>query len=900
MLEEVFATGEATWSEDLPLVMHRNLLREENFFTFSYSPIRDDSGAVGGIFCAVTEKTGRVIGEKWFGTCTDIEVQKQIQEALAKSEERYRVLFETMSEGFSMNEIIFDEAGRCCDLRYLEMNSSFERHTGLKRADVVGRTVLELFADSDPRWFETYGEVVTSGVPAHFQVNFGPLGRWFEISVYKTGPNQCATVFFDITARKRDEEKNLELVRELETQHAFVKAVLSQVPAAIVVADADTGRIRITNVEAHRIVRHEYHTGKRLEDYGNTYIREAYATDGRRYVSGQWPLDRARRGETVVAEEIELVLSDESRVIVRVNASPIQVGEKVVAAVVAFHDITDRKIAERSARFLADASAALAGLVDYEDTLQRVARLAVPGFADWAVVDMAEETGSARRLFVAHADPAKAELAQALHRRFAHAANASRPANILRTGLAEIHSTLTDEMLIAAATDEDDLRLLRELGLKSYIGVPLKVEGETVGVLSFLSAQSGRRYGEHDLAVAKDLASRASIAIENSQLYARLRDADRRKNEFLATLAHELRNPLAPLRNGLQAMKLARNNGEAIEQCRSMMERQLGQMVRLVDDLMDISRINQGKLELRNERVELAAVIHSAVETSRPLVEAMGHELTIVVPKQPVVVEADLTRLAQVFLNLLNNAAKYTERGGLICLTAERQGSDVVVSVRDNGIGIAADQLPLIFEMFTQADRALERSQGGLGIGLSLVKRLVEMHGGRIAARSDGPGKGAEFVVRLPVVTEASMPQTSVVKKDGDEKTALRILVVDDNRDGADSLSMMLKIMGNDIRTAYDGEEAVAASVEYRPDVILLDLGLPKLTGFEACRRIRALPGGKEVVIIAQTGWGQQEDRRRTHEAGFDYHMVKPVDPQALMKLLGEFQAATAESRTVP
>ena len=260
----------------------------------------------------------------------------------------------------------------------------------------------------------------------------------------------------------------------------------------------------------------------------------------------------------------------------------------------------------------------------------------------------------------------------------------------------------------------------------------------------------------------------------------------------------------------------------------------------------------------------MAAVVHSAVETSRPLIEQMGHELTVTLPQQPVVVDADLTRLAQVFLNLLNNAAKYTERGGHIWLTAERQGSDVVVSVKDTGIGIAADQLPRIFEMFSQVDRSLERSQGGLGIGLTLVKRLVEMHGGRIEARSEGPGKGSEFVVRLPVVVEGVDATRRERKQDEDHvKASLRILVVDDNRDGADSLAMMLKMMGNDTRTAYDGEEAVAAAVEFRPDVILLDIGLPKLNGYEACRRIREQPWGKEFVIIAQTGWGQEEDRQR-------------------------------------
>jgi len=265
----------------------------------------------------------------------------------------------------------------------------------------------------------------------------------------------------------------------------------------------------------------------------------------------------------------------------------------------------------------------------------------------------------------------------------------------------------------------------------------------------------------------------------------------------------------------------------------------------------------------------------------------MGHELTVTLPKQPLIVEADLTRLAQVFLNLLNNAAKYGDRGGHIQLNVERQGSDVVVMVKDNGIGIAADQLPRIFEMFTQVDRSLEKSQGGLGIGLTLVKRLVEMHGGRVEARSEGPGKGSEFIVRLPVVVEASVPQASGVEDEpAAPKSSLRILIVDDNRDGADSLAMMLRIMGNYTRTAYDGQEGADLAGEFLPDVMLLDIGLPKLNGYEVCSYIREQSWGKSVVLIAVTGWGQDDDRRRSHEAGFDSHMVKPVDPQALMKTL--------------
>jgi PAS domain S-box-containing protein len=386
---------------------------------------------------------------------------------------------------------------------------------------------------------------------------------------------------------------------------------------------------------------------------------------------------------------------------------------------------------------------------------------------------------------------------------------------------------------------------------------------------------------------AADITERKQAEEKLRRLAAELSEADRRKDEFLATLAHELRNPLAPIRNGLELIKLAGGRAATVEKARSMMERQVTQMVRLVDDLMDVSRIRTGKLELRKERVPLVAVLNSAVETSRPLIEQMGHELTVTLPKQPLMVDADMTRLAQVFLNLLNNAAKYSDRGGHIRLNVERQGSDVVVTVTDTGIGLAADQLPHIFEMFTQIGGSLERSQGGLGIGLMLVKRLVDMHGGGVEAKSEGPGMGSEFVVRLPVVIEASQAQVS---GDDDEPAApessLRILIVDDNRDAADSLSEMLKMMGNDTRTAYDGQQGVDMAGEYRPDVILFDIGLPKLNGHEACRLIREQPWGKGVALIAVTGWGQDKDRRRSDEAGFDHHLVKPVDPQALMKLI--------------
>ena len=552
-------------------------------------------------------------------------------------------------------------------------------------------------------------------------------------------------------------------------------------------------------------------------------------------------------------------------------------------------DVTRRKRAEQTARFLADASAALAEVVDFDITLQKVSSLAVPSFADWATVDLAEADGSLRRVSVSHIDPAKVQLAHDLHRRFPPEPGAPQGAwNILRTGRAEIVPEITDALLVQSVNDEEQIGIIRQLGLRSYIGVPLTVRGKTLAVITFINAESGHRYDHTDLAVAEDLASRAAIAIENSQLYRELRDADQRKDEFLATLAHELRNPLAPISNGMQVLRMSGGSGEMADETRSMMERQLSQMVRLVDDLLDVSRITRNNLELRKERVTLAAVVDSAAETSRPLMEQAGHAFSIKLPAAPVYLDADPTRLAQVFSNLLNNAAKYTEPGGRITLTGEPSGTDIVVEVRDNGLGIPGDALPRIFEMFSQVDRNMERAQGGLGIGLSLVRRLVELHGGTIEARSDGPGRGSQFVARLPIA-EATQPAATSPSDDKLTKTARRrILVVDDNHDSARSLSVMLNLLENDTHMAHDGLAAVEAAEEFRPDLILLDIGLPKLNGYDACRRIRAQPWSKGMLIVALTGWGQDEDRRRSQEAGFDLHLVKPVDLAEINRLLAE------------
>jgi PAS domain S-box-containing protein len=367
-----------------------------------------------------------------------------------------------------------------------------------------------------------------------------------------------------------------------------------------------------------------------------------------------------------------------------------------------------------------------------------------------------------------------------------------------------------------------------------------------------------------------------------------LRELDQRKNEFLATLAHELRNPLAPLRNGLEVMRLASGNPDTVEKARSMMERQLGQMVRLVDDLLDVSRVSRGKIELRRGEIELAAVLRNALETSQPLMNDRRHQLISRIPVERIVLDGDMTRLSQVFWNLLNNAAKYTECGGRIELSVERLDAEVAVSVKDNGVGIPAHMLSRVFDIFTQVDRSLEKSQGGLGIGLSIAKRLVEMHGGAIEVRSDGHRMGSEFIVRLPARFESARNTQPDETGRACAKTGARhrILVADDNADSAATLAVMLEVLGNEVRVAHDGQQAVEIAATFRPDAILLDIGMPRLNGYDACEKIRGYPWGADAFIVALTGWGQDEDKSRARAAGFDRHLVKPVEPATIEKMI--------------
>jgi signal transduction histidine kinase len=726
---------------------------------------------------------------------------------------------------------------------------------------------------------------------------------------------------------------------------------------------------------------------------------------------------------------------------------------------------------EVAQQFLAQAGDVLSSSLDYEQTVATLTRLVVPRLADWCGVWVLGEDGTPRQLAVAHIDPAKVQWAIQLSQRYPPDLHSPRGmGQVLRSGRAELIAEITDAMIVAGAHDEERLAILRGLGLRSVMMVPLTARGRTLGVMNFVAAESGRRYGPQDLALAEELTRRAALAVDNARLYRemqealyqreqtdrqlgllidaaagltrslglgdvlaaildlshrmidadahaiwrldtaagywkiaqasglspeyvaealhvpapreemssepivaedveelpslshrregyrkegiasmlamplrlhgritgtlvfyyrkrrsfdavtirlatalanlaasaistadlyereaglrrRAEDADRRKDEFLAMLGHELRNPLAPIRNAVQMLTLRPDDPAIVAAARDMIGRQTAQMTRLVDELLDASRIARGKVRLRPERLDVAALARTAAADLRPQLEAAGLSLVTAIPATPLWVYGDAARLAQVLGNLLDNARKFTDRGGQVTVRACQDADWAVLAVEDTGIGLAPDALPRLFEVFSQIDTGNERNRGGLGLGLAVVKGIVELHGGSVMALSDGPGQGSTFRVHLPLA-ESSTTDPAEKRRGPHRKRAApprRVLVVDDNVDAADSLATLLRADGHDVEIAHDGPAALELAAGCRPEVVFMDIGLPAgMDGYEAARRLREQPGNEAAVVIALTGFGQERDVEQTRAAGFWTHLVKPVPYTTVQELLAQ------------
>ncbi len=578
-------------------------------------------------------------------------------------------------------------------------------------------------------------------------------------------------------------------------------------------------------------------------------------------------------------------------------------------------DIDDRKRAERTLHLLADAGILLANPTDMEGTIRRIPRLVIPGLADSCVVYLTDPEGAIRRAAIAHRDPSIQQLMVEVLNSFEIDPDGPSPvAEVLRTGQPDLRPEIDPETIATLITDPDRRNRFQPAWPTSHLIVPMMAAGKTIGAFGLAMTHPDRRFSAEDLPVAEDLARRAAIALENARLYLELREADRRKTEFLAVLAHELRNPLAPVRTALELLKLPepsrRHDPEAAdrEHVRAMASSQVAHMARLIEDLMDVTRISRGTIELRRETIDLVSVARRVVSAVGTQVAEIGQALSVHLPAEPVWIQADPARIEQILWNILTNASKYSDSGGRITLSITLDEIQAIIQVKDTGIGITPETLPQIFELFVQADQGPGRHRGGLGIGLSLVRMLVELHGGTIRAQSDGLGQGSEFVVQLPRIASPQSQLNAVVPSflNGQETTPspgsalpspLRLLIVDDNRDAAVTLGKLLgKLGGHEVRVAHDGPEALQIAEAFEPEVVLLDIGLPGMDGYEVARRLRASAQCGNALLIALTGWGQQEDYRRSRDAGFDHHLVKPVDSDVIEDLIASARLATRSS----
>ena len=574
-------------------------------------------------------------------------------------------------------------------------------------------------------------------------------------------------------------------------------------------------------------------------------------------------IKRLRQGRRIEHFETVRRRKDGSAVVISLTLSPVRdASGQVVGASKVARDITVRRTSEdllrkqsQRLRLLLEAASILLTSDDLDIMMralfaQIADHLQLHGFAHWVI----EENRPARLL---------------------------SSAGLPEEALVAVDPVLPDGEASCAG-------VLAHFGFTTSIRTPLLAGGSPRGILVFASRRPVP-FDADEEEFLRTICHYVTAAGERVRLIHRLRDTDRRKDEFLATLAHELRNPLAPVRSSLEIMRLAGNDPTLLARARETMERQMGQMVRLIDDLLDVSRITRGRLELKLEPIRLEAAIRTAIETARPLIDGSAHRLVLEGADTPIELLADPVRIAQVLSNLLNNAAKYTERGGTIRLSVVREGNMVAITVQDSGVGIDVESLPGVFDLFSQVDRTLERSQGGLGIGLTLVKRLVEMHGGAVEARSDGPGHGASFKVRLPVLerTPSEPPQPRAEPQaPAKPKAGRRILIADDNQDAAESMALVLRMLGNDVRAVHDGSEAVKVAASFDPEVVLLDIGMPLMNGYDAARAMRAAEWGKHMLLIALTGWGQDDDRKRATDAGFDLHYTKPLEPADLRRIV--------------
>lgn len=694
-------------------------------------------------------------------------------------------------------------------------------------------------------------------------------------------------VFRDVTAQRRHDEA-------LRVSREWFSTALRSIGDAVITTNAE-GRVTFMNPVAEKL------TGCSAVEAEGRPLGEVFSVaDPETREPLELPIDTLRRGAgngagSAASRQALLLRRDGGQLVIADSAAPIHSGSgELVGWVLIFRDVTaERREAERR-EFLARATLELSASLDYARTLSTVARLAVPRIADWCTVDIVEN-GVRRRLAAMHVDPAKLELVHQMDRRYPTDPEATYGvARVLRFGKPELIARIHPALVESVARDPEHLAMLRKLDLHSYLCVPMVHGGRIIGALTLAMAESKREYDTKDVELATSLADRAAVAVENARLFqsaelARSEAvlANRAKDDFLAILGHELRNPLAPILTALELM--TEQSGVQSSRHRAVIERQVRHLMRLVDDLLDVSRILRGGVTLAREPVDVEEVVRRAIELASPLLEERCHRLHVQVPSD-LRITSDGVRLTQVLTNLLTNAAKYTEPRGRIEVRVDTTPSTITFTVRDTGMGIAPDMLPRVFDMFVQAPQALDRAQGGLGLGLTIVKNLVRLFGGSISVHSAGPGLGSEFVVELPNEASGKAEPEPEQPKTGSARPSVRVLVVDDNEDALEMMVEALQMLGHEPHGATDAAAALEVAARVHPTLALLDIGLPVMDGYELGRRLRDL-ATKAPKLVAVTGYGHSSDKERSREAGFDLHLVKPVDltqiQDALAKLVG-------------
>jgi PAS domain S-box-containing protein len=803
---------------------------------------------------------------------------QEVARALSESEARLRAILDNTSAIIYLVDR---------ENRLLHINRRWLDVFGVTNEQVVGRSLYELFPKEVADQFsQNNRKTLESGSPLEVE----------EVVQHSDGPHTYITVKVpivdasgapyaicgistDITERKRIESERIQAL-------ATLNSLIASAPVGIAFFDRDM-RYQLVNepLAAMNGVPCSHHIGRTVKDIIPDLIPQIEPSL-KAVLECQTPIvDQIIEGERPSAPGVKRAWRQSWFPVSDSCGQPAGVGVFV-------QEVTEQRQAEERLRhknerlaLLAEASAVLLQADDPNAMLSEIFVKIAPHLSLDAYC-----------FFIARGVAGALQLAS--HSGIDNEQVASFCQCDLQQGISGAVAGSRQPMVVNHVQQSDDPKaaLVKADGVRAVYATPLIGRDRLHGTLLFCS-RTRDEFDDKEIEFLQTISLYVTAAYERVSLITQLREADRRKDDFLATLGHELRNPLAPIRNGLELIRRSDGNNEVLLEAQNLMDRQLQRMVRLIDDLLDISRVASGKVQIRKVRVDLATILRSAIEAARPLVEAKRHELSLALPTEPVYLHADPTRLAQVFANLLDNATKYTEPGGRIWLTAECRHGRAIVSVRDTGIGISAEGLARVFERFSQMPAAIEHSRGGLGIGLSLVKGLVELHSGTIVAHSDGIGRGSQFTVELPVAEASpSAPQQNNEFRVPSSSTGprRRILVVDDNRDSADSLAMLLRFKGHEVSTAYDGIEAVQAAAAARPDVVLLDIGLPRLNGYEVARRIRNEPWGAKTALIAMTGWGQEDDKRRALEAGCDHHLTKPVAPAVLEKLLALIGSSSA------